>query len=138
LELGIELRIEEYRGSKPIAQYILATNIRRNLTKLQRHQLIADFASEIIPQINAEIQKGRKPDSERTGLMRENSPALNSVRHPARQFLMNATGASEDEARHLKSIHDKAPELLAELTQSCTILERSLRRYAFCLQAFEQ
>ena len=48
-ELSIEPRIEEYTGSLPVAQYILTTNIRRNLSKAQRHQLLADFAETIIP-----------------------------------------------------------------------------------------
>src|ERR1700740_2662556 len=45
LELSFKPWIKEYDGDKPIAQFILSTNIRRNLTKLQRHQLIADFAT---------------------------------------------------------------------------------------------
>jgi hypothetical protein len=39
LELGIEPKIEEYAG----------TNMRRNLSKLQRHQMIADFTAIIFP-----------------------------------------------------------------------------------------
>lgn len=78
--------------------YILTTNIRRKLTKPQRLQLLADFMPIIIP-----------PSShDRTDL----SGHVTDPFHPGRRAIMDATGAAGWEAQALKSIHDKAPELL--------------------------
>jgi hypothetical protein len=112
LELGFEPWIKEYDGDKSIAQFILSTNIRRNLTKLQRHQLFADFATEIIPQIETEMKK-RMADG---GKGWKDSSTLSSV-HPGRQVFMDKTGATSHEAQMVKSIHDHAPELLGEVAQ---------------------
>jgi ParB/Sulfiredoxin domain len=111
LELGFVPWIKEYDGDKPVAQYILSTNIRRNLTKLQRHQMIADFASEIIPQVDAEIGQGK-----RTDLLLSNSTEVKCIT-PGRKMFAEKTGATMSESLLVKSIHDKAPELLLEVAQ---------------------
>jgi hypothetical protein len=65
---------------------------------------------QIIPQIEAEIKKGRKPKTHDIEI-RTDPSGLNE--HPGRQAFMDATGATSTEALQIKSIHDKAPELLA-------------------------
>jgi hypothetical protein len=64
--------------------------------------MLADFAAEIIPQIEAEIGQGK-----RTDLLRGNPPEVKST-HPGRHAFMEATGASVEEAKMIKSIHDLA------------------------------
>jgi len=119
LELGLTPWIKEYDGDKPIAQYILSTNIRRNLTKEQRQQLLADFAKEIIPQVEAEMKERQKSKPGRTSFVRKDPSGRNDDKdiHPGRRAFMDATGATACEAQQIKAIHDKAPELLAEVAQ---------------------
>lgn len=126
LELGFIPWIKEYEGDKPVAQYILSTNIRRNLTKVQRQQMLADFAAEIIPQVEAEM-KERKPWHKK--MSGGDSPPTNSS-HPGRRAFMEATGASVEEAKMIKSIHDRAPELLGEVAKNggLTPTEKEARR----------
>jgi hypothetical protein len=117
IELAIEPRIEDYTGDVPIAQYILATNLRRNLTKAQREQLLADFAQEILPPIieknNEQHSKGGKKAgrSRPIGVVRsDNTYSQPSV--GTRYEFRKATGASELEAKQITAIHKNAPELL--------------------------
>lgn len=120
LELGIEPRFEEYTGTLPIEQYILSTNIRRNLTKLQREQMMADFAPAIIPQIDEEMEK-RQTVGLRKGevvSVRANSRARGQTweeGHPGTAAICERTGASSWQARNLRQIHNDAPELLSEV-----------------------
>jgi len=117
LELGFVPWIKEYDGDKPVAQYILSTNIRRNLTKVQRHQMLADFAAEIIPQLEAEMKERQKRKSASGNFVGEESSPTNPG-HPGRRAFKEATGASEDEARQIKTIHNLAPELLGEVAKN--------------------
>jgi len=118
LELGIEPWIEEYKGGKTIAQFILSTNIRRNLSKLQRQQMLADFAPIVFPEIEAETKERQKSKPGRTSFVKENSPSRNR-RHinPARAAFEQQTGASEWESRQLKTILERAPDLLPQVTK---------------------
>lgn len=129
LELGFIPWIKEYDGDKPVAQYILSTNIRRNLTKVQRHQMLADFAVEIIPQVEAEMKERQKSKPGRTDFVRGNPPKRNPEGR-SRHVFMEATGASEEEAKMIKSIHDRAPELLGEVAKNggLTPTEKEARR----------
>ena len=112
LELGFVPWIREYDGDQTIAQYILSTNIRRNLTKLEREQMLADFAAVIIPEIKQEMHQGKRTD---LLLKKSSEVTANHDKQHGRAALATATGASAWEAQLLKSIHDKAPELLSEV-----------------------
>jgi hypothetical protein len=118
IELGRKPRIEEYTGSLSVAQYILMTNIRRNLTKAQRQQMLADFAEDIIPQVKAEMKARKKSKPGRTNFVHRKSDERNPQdTNPGRHALMAATGATAQEAIDLVAIHNKAPELLKEVAQ---------------------
>ncbi len=129
LELGIEPRFEEYTGTLPIEQYILSTNIRRNLTKLQREQMMADFAPAILPQIDEEMEHRRQEGMAKANQLpgkagggksevREDSRGLGQTweeGHPGTAAICERTGATSWQARNLRQIHNDAPELLSEV-----------------------
>jgi ParB-like nuclease domain len=100
IELGIKPRLEEYSGTLPVAAYILASNIRRNLTKAQRHQMYMDFLPF--------HQKVHPPN-----------PLHRDPNEPNRVWekkaFMDATGANNEEAWKVKFIGDNAPELAPEV-----------------------
>jgi hypothetical protein len=118
-ELGIEPKIKEYAGSLPIAQYILTTNIRRNLTVAQRGQLLANFAEVIIPEVKEAGKARLKAGNAKGG--RSKSPqtpgetcALKD-KNVSRTALMAATGATSTEAEQLLELYSKAPDLLTQV-----------------------
>ena len=115
-ELGIEPQFKEYTGVLPVEQFIFMTNIRRNLSKLQRQQMIADFAPVIISQVKAQMKKrqGRKGQPKN---VLQKSEERSKPRGPnaARQDYAKALGGSIDETNHVMEIHKKAPELLKEV-----------------------
>ena len=113
LELGIEPRFQEYNGSLPAEQYILTTNLRRNLTKLQRDQMIATFAPAIIPQVQAEMKERMKRKPLHADSAQQNSVEQNH--NPGKKAIAKALGASEYEAEKAIEIFSKAPELLEEV-----------------------
>lgn len=121
IELGREPLIEEYTGSLPVAQFILSRNIRRNLTELQRDQLIADFAAIIIPQVEAEMKKRKQAGLKKGDIppVRVNSRAREtwSDLHPGTVALAEAAGTTTWKARQVKEINNKAPELLSKVTE---------------------
>lgn len=132
LELGIEPRFAVYNGALPVAQYILVSNTRRNLSKAQRHQMLADFAPLLIVQVDAEMAKqrleglkiGSKLPGKAGGGKALSDGASDGSRHHRRQrtkesagnvALADATGATIHEVEQLKSIHKNAPEMLKEV-----------------------
>jgi hypothetical protein len=58
-ELSIEARYEEYSGTLPIAEYILQTNLRRNLTPKQMDAMILTLGREVIPQMRKEAKQSQ-------------------------------------------------------------------------------
>ena len=136
LELGREPRFEEYAGTLPVEQYILSTNIRRNLTAKQRMQLMAIFAPVIIPQVEAEMERrgqeglakggkmpaqaggGKKSDG-RADSIAHRSEGKKSYEegHPGVIAIREALGATTEQAKHFKEIFKKAPELLPEAAE---------------------
>src|SRR4029077_118126 len=114
IELGIEPRIEEYTGDKTVAQFILSTNIRRNLSKLQRDQMLADFALIVFPEIDAETKEQQKSKSGRTSFVGESSRRRN---HPGYKKAEEKTGATAWETRQLRVIMERAPELLPNVAK---------------------
>ena len=62
---------------------------RRNLTKQQRHQLLADFAKEIIPQIEAEMKERKKRKLDSPNFVRKNSHGQHFIR---RRFIVKLLG----------------------------------------------
>lgn len=124
LELGIEPKFEEYAGDKTAAQYILSTNIRRNLSKLQRHQMIADFTAIIYPEIKVKMKERQKSKKGRSSFVPKDSSERNSggldrrrQGGDARVAFSQQTGASLWEAQQAKAILENAPELLGEVAQ---------------------
>ena len=134
-ELGIEPRFEEYSGTLPVEQYILVTNLRRNLTKLEREQMLADFASVILPQIDEEMKRreqeglakghklpgrvggGKQVEARKDSIAPRVAKTSFEETHPGTMALCKAMGATIDQARNLKTIYKDAPELLSEVAQ---------------------
>ena len=136
-ELGVEPKIEEYTGDKTAAQYILSTNIRRNLTKIQRQQMIADFAAVIYPELKAEMNERKKRKSGRMSFVTANPPGQKPVKDrrgwsDARLVFAEQTGSSIHEAKQLKAILEIAPELLGEVAArgGLTNTEKEARKRA--------
>lgn len=69
----------------------------------------------IIPEIDAEMKERKKSKPGR--LVTKDPSSRKRGANPGRLAIMKVTGATDTEAQLLKSIHDKAPELLAEVGQ---------------------
>ena len=123
LELGVEPRFEEYSGTQSIAQFIYSTNIRRNLTKLQRQQYIADFAPIFLPEIEKETKESQKRKSGRGKFVGAESSPTNAderpfaEQHPGYELAAEKMKATVWEVRCTKEIMNHAPELLGEVTK---------------------
>lgn len=119
LELGIAPKTETYNGEQTIAQFIFSTNIRRNLSKAQRHQYIADFAPIIYKEVEAKTKEAQKRKTASGAFVREESSRTTLVNanteHPGRDEVKEKMGITEWEARLVKDVINHAPDLLPEV-----------------------
>ena len=56
-EIGVKARYIEYDDALPIAEYILQTNLRRNITEAQMDAMIVTLAQEVVPAMREEARK---------------------------------------------------------------------------------